>query len=79
MLNVDPKKLAAIQEATRNIKGEITVDYREKSVFLKFTANDEKALEALPGLLESFSVGLGQQLEMFFAISGRIIEKNKGA
>jgi hypothetical protein len=77
MFNIDPQKLAAVQAATRNITGIITVDYKAHSVLLELNTKDENALKALPEILSSFSQGLGAQLQTFFAISGRIIEKNK--
>jgi len=77
MLGVDPVKLAQTQEITKNITGVITTDYKESSLLIAFSTTDKAAKEALPELLQTFTNALAQQLGSFFAITGKIIEKNK--
>jgi len=79
MLGVDPVKLAQTQEVTKNITGTIVVDYKESSALITFATTDKAAKEALPDLLQTFTNALAQQLGSFFAIKGKIIERNKAA
>lgn len=74
---IDPTRLAAVQQSTKDITGVIIVDYKVNSVLLELSPHSERASEAMSGLLESFSRTLAQQLESFFAIRGKIIERNK--
>lgn len=78
MFNIDPRKLAVIQESTKHIKGVITIDYKDYTVLLMLSSDDEEASKVVPSLLESFSQSLAQQLSTFFCISGKIVERNKG-
>lgn len=77
MLGVDPVRLAQTQEVTKNITGVIILDYKESSATITFAATDEAAKKALPELLETFTKALAQQLSSFFAIKGKIVERNK--
>lgn len=77
MLGIDPTKLAQTQAVTKNIAGVIVVDYAKKLVELRFSTTDPAAAQVLPGLMEQFSRALAQQLNTFFAIQGKIIEKGR--
>lgn len=74
---LDPRRLAKIQSATKGIVGVITIDYADGTILLKLSPTNDAAKSALPSLMESFSQALAQQLNTFFAISGKIIERNK--
>lgn len=75
---VDPRQLAKVQEVGKFITGTIIVDYWENTAVLKLESDNEDARKAIPSMLESFSKALGEQLHMFFTVSGKIIERNKG-
>ena len=74
---VDPQKMAQVQQLTSNIRGTILVDYSTNRVDIQFETDNAEAKKALPSFMESFSQSLAQQLSSFFAIQGKIIEKNK--
>jgi hypothetical protein len=74
---VDPQQLALAQRIGKNITGTITIDYKDNTGLIKLESLDPEAQKAIPAMLESFCKALGEQLNMFFSIKGRIIERNK--
>lgn len=74
---VNPQQLAAAQQLGKLMTGTITVDYKEGTVLLEIDSVNKDAKKAIPSMIESFSRALGMQLSSFFAINGKIVEKNK--
>lgn len=77
-MNLDPKKVAAVQNISSQIVGTITTDYKDGTIYIEFTAATpeadafmkEKLLAQLPALL-------AQQLGVMFRIKGELIDVNR--
>ncbi len=74
---LNPEQLAAVQAVSHHIKGKITIDYEESSVNVALTSENEEAKALLPNLISQLAEALAIQLTSYFAIEGKIVEKNK--
>ena len=74
MPGVDPKKLATVQQVSKNIAATITVNYNEQVVTVELSSSDRHAAQMIPDLLGQFAQGLATQLQFFFAIKGEFVE-----
>lgn len=77
MGGVSPEQMAAVQAVSQYIKGVMTIDFAEESIHIVLDASTEEAKALVPGLLDQLTEALATQLKAFFAIEGKIIEKNK--
>lgn len=74
---IDPAKLQAMQQVSKNVTGKILINYPDSTVTLSLSTVDPEAAKIVPGLLEQFGTALATQLGAFFAIQGEIEEKGK--
>jgi len=77
MGQLDPNKVQQVQQISSRIKGEITVDYNENTISLKFIPQDDESAHFAKSLLPQWSEALATQLSSFFKIQGEIIEIGK--
>jgi len=74
---IDPKKMATMQELSKHIDGKIIIDYVAGTVNVELSSSKPEAVAIIPMLVGQFGEALAQQLSAFFAIQGEIIERNK--
>ncbi len=74
---VDPQQLAQARQIGKYIRGSIIVDYKDNTALLKLESSNPDAQRAIPSMLGSFTRALAEQMHMFFAVHGKIIERNK--
>ncbi len=77
VMGIDPRKIAAVQEVSKFIKGVITVNYEANTFKLKLSTMNPESAKIIDSLLDQFSGALAQQLSAFFAIDGEIVEVGK--
>lgn len=74
---MNPAKLSEVQTLTKDIRGEILVDYPDDSIHLKLASANPQAQQVIPGFLEELSNSLAKQLWMVFQIGGGLEERGK--
>ncbi len=72
---VDPEKAARVREVTKNITGVITINRKESMITLQLNTSDPNAAKAMDEFLSSFAQMLATQMQTFFGITGKIINK----
>ena len=77
MPQLDPQKMAQVQQISQHIKGEITVDYKKSTILIALVTNNPEAQALVNTLLDQFSGSLATQLSSFFSIRGEIEEIGK--
>ncbi len=76
-MGVDPAQLIEMQKVSKFITAELRIDYAENKVVITMASEVQEAVNLIPELLGQFTDALGQQLNSFFAITGKIVEVNK--
>ncbi len=74
---VNKEQMILVQQVSRLIQGKIRVDYKEHTINISFTTQDERAKKLLTNIVPSFAEVLAEQLGTFFSIRGEIIDVNK--
>lgn len=77
-LGVDPAKLLEMQKVTKHITAELELDYKGRTLTVSMSSGVREADDLIMELLEQFTNSFGQQLNSFFAITGKIIRVNRG-
>jgi len=75
----DPQKLAAVQEVTRNIRGQIVMDFKANSLTMILNTQDPAGTYVVHDLIEQLTHQLATQLKTFFAINGEITQVGEKA
>ena len=75
----DPKQLAALQQVTKNIRGEIICNYKENTLTIRLGTQEQTVVPVVHDLLEQLTQQLATQLQAFFAISGEITQVGEKA
>lgn len=71
---IDPKQMEQVQKISKNVKGKIIINYRNKSIAIGLKPSTKEAAQFVDGLLPEFGKLMAQQLNTVFAISGEIEE-----
>ena len=74
---LDPQKMAQVQAVSRHIAGEVRIDYKEGTIVLSLSSEEESAQMLIPSLVGQLGEALAVQLSAFFSIQGEIVEVNK--
>ena len=77
MPQIDPKKMAQVQQISQFIAGKITVNYKESTILIALNTDNADAQVLVNTLLDQFSGSLATQLSSFFSIKGEIEEIGK--
>lgn len=56
---------------------DVVIDYEAGTINMKFTSDDPAGKQFIPNFMSNFGTTLCTQMSSFFAIKGRILEKNK--
>lgn len=75
---LDKKKMAQAQQISGKVQSLIRIDHKAKSILILFDTEDKEAADFIDNtLLTQLPATFAQQLGLFFAIKGEIIDVNK--
>jgi len=75
--NIDPKKMAEVQQTSSRINAEIRILHKEHEIHLKLTPTTPESMSFVKGFLPQFAETMANQLNAFFAIKGEIVDVGK--
>ena len=67
MPGIEPERVSAIKDITKNIKCDITTDYKNGGMLIMFHTSDEKALRLITMMLKTMSGTLATQFSVMFS------------
>lgn len=75
--NIDPKKMAEVQQTSSRINAEVRILHKEREIHLKLIPTDPESANFVKNFLPQFAETMATQLSAFFSIKGEIIDVGK--
>jgi hypothetical protein len=73
MFGMDPAKLAQAKRIGDHVTATLHIDKEHGTFTMTLIAKDEEGKSAIGELTSNLSMGLANQLKMFFGITGKIV------